>query len=151
MKLDAFLVRRASPGDYYATDSDQSDCAFGRYELVDGVETRQPTSIHLDVPDAVAGREGYFLRVTLRARTAGAQTLALALNGAATPAATFSAEATDEFQEFKAEIPAAALHAGDNVLTLSNAAAQAGGSTWLGVDSFRVEAVHISGTIVLIK
>ena len=110
-------------------------------KLVDGVETRQPTTIHFDVPDALAGREGHYLRVTLRARTAGnAQTIALSLNGAATPFATFAAEATTEYQTFKADIPAESLVAGENVLTLSNAAASAGGSTWLGVDYVRAEA-----------
>ena len=144
------LVR--TQGDYYAVDSDQSDCAFGRYELVDGVETRQPTTIHFDVPDAIAGREGYYLRVTLRARTAGsAQTLSLALNGAATPFATFAAAATDEWQEFKADIPAESLVAGDNVLTLSNAAAVSGGSTWLGVDFLRAEVRFTSPTTIVIR
>ncbi|MBR3086277.1 MAG: hypothetical protein IKH04_07725 [Kiritimatiellae bacterium] len=138
---DAIQLVRTAGGDYYAADADLSDCAFGRYELVDGVETRQPTTLRFDVPDAIAGREGHYLRVTLRARTAGnAQTIALSLNGAAEPFAEFAAEATTEYQTFKADIPAESLVAGENVLTLSNAAASAGGSTWLGVDYVRAEA-----------
>ena len=43
-----------------------------------------------------------------------------------------------------------AFHAGDNVLTLSNAPAQAGGSTWLGVDYFRLESVEQMGMTVII-
>lgn len=149
---DAIQLVRTAGGDYYATDADLSDCAFGRYELVDGVETRQPTTIRFDVPDAIAGREGHYLRVTLRARTAGsAQTLSLALNGAATPFATFEAAATDEWQEFKSDIPAESLVAGDNVLTLSNAAAVSGGSTWLGVDFLRAEVRFTSPTTIVIR
>ena len=148
---DAIQLVRTQSGDYYATDLDQSDCAFGHYELVDGAEVRQPTSIHIDVPDAIAGRTDWKIRTTVRFKATGAQTLSLSVNGSAEPVATFSAVASDEIQEFKAEIPAETISVGDNVLTLSNAATQAGGSTWLGVDSFRVEAVHISGTIVVFK
>ncbi|MBQ3288530.1 MAG: hypothetical protein IJH50_03895 [Kiritimatiellae bacterium] len=149
VKLDAFLVRRASSGDYYATDLDQSDCAFGRYELVNGSEVRQPTSIHVDVPDAIAGNADYSVRVVVRFKASEAQTLTLAANGAAV--ATFNAAASDEIQKFKADVSAAALHAGDNVLTLSNAAAQAGGSTWLGVDCFRVVTIYHFGATLIIK
>ena len=142
---DAIQLVRKQTGDYYATDSDQSDCAFGRYELVDGLEVRQPTSIHIDVPDAIAGRSEYSVRMIVRFKATEAQTLALTANGAATPVATFSTVGSDATQEFKVDISAATLHAGDNVLTLSNAAAQVGGSTWLGVDYFRIEAIHHVG------
>ena len=151
VKLDAFFVRRASSGDYYATNLDQSDCAFGRYEIENGAEARQPTSIHVDVPDAIAGRGEYSVRVIVRFKATGAQTLALTANGAAEPVATFNAAASDAFQEFKVDVPAEALHAGDNVLTLSNAAAQAGGSTWLGVDYFRVESIHHVGSQFILR
>ena len=148
---DAIQLVRTQSGDYYVADLDQSDCAFGRYELVDGAEARQPTSIHVDVPDAIAGRGTYSIRVIVRFKATGAQTLALTANGAATPVATFSAAASDEFQEFKVDVSAETLHAGDNVLTLSNAATQAGGSTWLGVDYFRVEAIYHVGIKLNIK
>ena len=62
-----------------------------------------------------------------------------------------SAEVSDEFQEFRAEIPATSLVAGDNVLTLTNAAAQAGGSTWLGVDYFRVETTERVGMRLIVR
>ena len=143
---DAIQLVRTQSGDYYATDPDQTDCAFGRYEIENGAEARQPTSIHVDVPDAIIGRGTYSVRVSVRFKATAAQTLALKVNGEATPVATFSAAGSDEFQEFKADISAEAFHAGDNVLTLSNAATQAGGSTWLGVDYFRVEAIYHIGT-----
>ena len=149
---DAIQLVRTAGGDYYATDADLSDCAFGRYELVDGAEVRQPTTLHFDVPAAIAGHDGYSLRVTLRVRTAGnAQTLTLALNGSATPAATIEAAATDEFQTLTADIPATSLVAGDNALTLSNTAAQAGGSTWLGVDYLRAEVRFTSPMTIVIR
>ena len=148
---DAIQLVRTQSGDYYATDVDQSDCVFGHYEIENGVETRQPTSVHVDVPDAIAGRGEYSVRVVIRFKVTQAQTLALAVNGAAEPAATFSAAASDAFQEFQADIPAGALLPGDNVLTLSNAAAQAGGGTWLGVDCFRVEALHHVGTQLILR
>ena len=87
----------------------------------------------------------------VRFKAAGAHTLALTANGAAEPVATFNAAASDAFQEFKVDVSAEALHAGDNVLTLSNAAAQAGGSTWLGVDYFRVEAIYHVGTRFIVR
>ena len=148
---DAIQLVRTQSGDYYTSDLDQSDCVFGRYELVDGAEARQPTSIHVDVPDAIIGRGTYSVRVSVRFKATAAQTLALNVNGEATPVATFSAAASDEFQEFKTDISAEAFHAGDNVLTLSNAAAQAGGSTWLGVDYFRVESIYHVGIRLIIK
>ena len=148
---DAIQLVRTQSGDYYATDVDQSDCVFGHYEIENGVETRQPTSVHVDVPDAIAGRGEYSVRVVIRFKVTQAQTLALAVNGAAEPAATFSAAASDAFQEFQADIPAGALLPGDNVLTLSNAAAQAGGGTWLGIDCFRVEALHHVGTQFILR
>ena len=149
---DAIQLARTEGGDYHAADPDQSDCAFGRYELAGGVETRQPTRIHFDVPDAIVGREGYYLRVTIRARTAGnAQTLSLTLNGAGAPAATMSAEATDDFQTFQADIPAASLVAGDNVLTLANAAVDAGASTWLGVDYVQTEIWFPTPTTIVLR
>ena len=149
---DAIQLVRMEGGDYHAADPDQSDCAFGRYELAGGVETRQPTSIHFDVPDAIAGREGYYLRVTLRAKTAGnAQTLSLTLNGAAAPTATMASEATDDFQTFQADIPAASLVAGENVLTLANAAVDAGSSTWLGVDYVQTEIWFPTPTTIVLR
>ena len=148
---DAIQLVRTQSGDYYATDGDQSDCVFGRYEIENGVETRQPTNLHIDVPGAIAGRGDYFVRATVRFKTAQSQTLALAVNGVAEPVATFSAAASDAFQEFLADIPAGALLPGDSVLTLSNAAAQAGGGTWLGVDCFRVEALHHVGTQLILR
>ncbi len=100
----------------------------------------------------VAGHDGYSLRVTFRVRTAGnAQTLTLALNGSATPAATIEAAATDEFQTLTADIPATSLVAGDNALTLSNTAAQAGGSTWLGVDFVRTEVRFPTPMTIVIR
>ena len=147
VKLDAFSIRKASSDDYYATDADQSDCVFGRYEIENGVEKRQPTNLHVDIPDAIAGRDNYFARVLVRFKGGTtAQTLALTVNGAAEPVATFVVPVSDAFQEFKVDVPTSALRAGDNVLTLSNAATQAGGSTWLGVDYFRVEAIYHIGT-----
>ena len=146
---DAIQLVRNESGDYYTTDLDQSDCVFGHYELVDGAEARQPTSIHVDVPDAIAGNGDYSVRVVVRFKASEAQTLALAANG--TEVATFDAAGSDGFQEFKADVSASDLHAGDNVLTLSNAAAQAGGSTWLGVDCFRVEAFYHFGMQLIFR
>ena len=151
VKLDAFSVRKASSEDYYATDSDQSDCVFGHYELVDGAEARRPTSVHVDVPDAIAGNGDYSVRVVVRFKATEPQTLALAVNGAAEPVATFDAAASDGFQVFRADVSAAAFQAGDNVFTLSNSAAQPGGSTWLGVDCFRVESFYRFGMKVILR
>jgi hypothetical protein len=148
---DAIQLVRTAGGDYYAADSDLSDCAFGRYELVDGAEARQPTSIHFDIPDALARKDSYRICVTVRFKATQAQTLSLTVNGAAEPVATFDAQASDDFQVFKAKIPGEAFHAGDNVLTLSNAATQAGGSTWLGVDYFRVETTERMGMRLIVR
>lgn len=148
---DAIQLVRTQGGDYYTVDSDQSDCAFGHYELLDGAEARQPTSIHFDVPDALAGKDNCQILVTVRFKATQAQTLSLTVNGAAEPVATFDAQASDEFQVFKVKIPGEVFHAGDNVLTLSNAAAQAGGSTWLGVDYFRVEIIPQPGFFIIIR
>lgn len=148
---DAIQLLRTAGGDYYATDRDLSDCAFGRYELVDGAEARQPTSIHFDIPDALARKDSYRICVTVRFKATQAQTLSLTVNGAAEPVATFDAQAADDFQVFKAKIPGEAFHAGDNVLTLSNAATQAGGSTWLGVDYFRVETTERMGMRLIVR
>ena len=63
---DAIQLVRTQSGDYYATDLDQSDCAFGRYEIENGAEARQPTSIHFDVPDAIAGKDSCRICVTIR-------------------------------------------------------------------------------------
>lgn len=97
---DAIQLVRTQSADYYATDSDQSDCVFGRYEIENDVETRQPTNLHIDVPGDIAGRGDCFLRVVVRFMATQAQTLALTVNGAAEPVATFAAAASDEFQEF---------------------------------------------------
>ena len=148
---DAIQLLRTAGGDYYATDRDLSDCAFGRYELVDGAEARQPTSIHFDIPDALARKDSYRICVTVRFKATQAQTLSLTVNGAAEPVATFDAQAADDFQVFKAKIPGEAFRAGDNVLTLSNAPAQAGGSTWLGVDYFRVETTERMGMRLIVR
>ena len=148
---DAIQLVRTQSGDYYATDLDQSDCAFGRYEIENGAEARQPTSIHFDVPEALAGKDSCRICVTVRFKCSSNQTLSLQANGAAEPVATFDAQASDEFQEFKVKIPGEVFHAGDNVLTLSNAAAQAGGSTWLGVDYFRVETTERIGMRIIIR
>ena len=145
---DAIQLVRTQSGDYYATDLDQSDCAFGHYELVDGAETRQPTSVHVDVPDVLAGNGYCLVRASVRFKCTSAQTLTLSANGV--PVATFNAKASDDFQEFTAKVTGEAFHAGDNVLTLSNAPAQAGGSTWLGVDYFRLESVEQMGMTVII-
>ena len=145
---DAIQLVRTQSGDYYATDLDQSDCAFGHYEIEDGVEKRQPTSVHVDVPDVLAGKGYCLLRATIRFKCTSAQTLTLSANGV--PVATFNAEASDNFQTFTAKVTGEAFHAGDNVLTLSNTA-QAGGSTWLGVDYFRLESVEQMGLRVIIR
>ena len=146
---DAIQLVRTQSGDYYATDLDQSDCAFGRYEIENGVETRQPTSVHIDVPDVLAGKGYCLVRATVRFKCTSAQTLTLSANGV--PVATFNAKASDDFQVFTAKVTGEAFHAGDNVLTLSNAATQAGGSTWIGVDYFRLEAVEQMGLTVIIR
>jgi hypothetical protein len=148
---DAIQLVRTAGGDYYAADGDLSDCVFGHYELVDGAEARQPTSIHFDIPDALARKDSYRICVTVRFKATQAQTLSLTVNGAAEPVATFDAQASGDFQVFKAKIPGEAFHAGDNVLTLSNAAAQAGGSTWLGVDYFRVETTERMGMRLIVR
>ena len=150
VKVDALsIVVDAAP--YDTADSDLSDCAFGRYEIEDGVEKRQPTSLHVDVPDCVAGSGSCFVRVTVRFRGgAASQTLALSANGAAEPVATFAAPASDEFQEFKAKIPASMLRAGDNVLTLSNAADGAG-TAYLDVDYVRLETCFRYGMSVVVR
>lgn len=150
VKLDALSIRKASSDDYCITDSDQSDCVFGRYELVDGVETRQPTNLHIDVPDAIAGRGDSFLRVVVRFRATQAQTLALTVNGAAEPVATFAAPVSDGFQEFKVDVPATALRAGDNVLTLSNAA-NGEGTAYLDVDYVRMETCVRYGMTIVVQ
>ena len=150
VKLDALSIRKASSDDYCITDSDQSDCVFGRYELVDGVETRQPTNLHIDVPDAIAGRGDCFLRVVVRFRATQAQTLALTVNGTAEPVATFAAPVSDGFQEFKVDVPATALRAGDNVLTLSNAA-NGEGTAYLGVDYVRMETCVRYGMTIVVQ
>ena len=146
---DAIQLVRTQSGDYYATDPDQSDCAFGRYEIENGVETRQPTSVHVDVPDVLAGNGYCLVRAIVRFKCTSAQTLTLSANGV--PVATFNAEASDDFQVFTAKVMGEAFHAGDNVLTLSNDPAQAGGSTWLGVDYFRLESVEQMGLRVIIR
>ena len=151
VKLDAFSIRKASSDDYYATDADQSDCVFGRYEIENGVEKRQPTNLHVDVPDAIAGRDNYFARVLVRFKGgATAQTLTLTVNGAAEPVATFAAQSSDAFQEFEAEIPASMLRAGDNVLTLSNAAT-GGVTAYLDVDYVRLETLAHVGTRFILR
>ncbi len=147
---DAIQLVRTQSGDYYATDTDQSDCAFGCYELVDGAEARQPTSIHVDVPAVIAGRENYFARVTLRIKSTAAQTLSLFVNGSENPVATFEASASEDFQEFRADIPAAALKAGDNVLTLVNASG-GGGDAYLGVDYLRLETLVHAGMVMMVR
>ncbi len=146
---DAIQLVRAQSGDYYATDLDQSDCAFGRYEIENGAEARQPTSIHFDVPDALAGKDSCRICVTIRFKCDSNQTLSLQANGETV--ATFNAQPSDDFQIFKVKIPGEVFHAGDNVLTLSNAAAQAGGSTWLGVDYFRVETTERPGMRLIVR
>jgi hypothetical protein len=151
VKLDALLVRRVSSGDYYTTDTDQSNCPFGRYEIENGVEKRQPTNLHVDIPDAIAGRDDYFARVLVRFKGGvTAQTLALTVNGAAEPVATFAAPVSDAFQEFKAEIPASMLRAGDNVLTLSNAA-NGEGTAYLDVDYVKLETLVHVGTRLMLR
>ena len=146
---DAIQLVHAPIGDYYATDSDLSDCAFGRYEVENGVEKRQPTSIHVEVPDVLAGKSYCLINATLRFKCSSAQTLTLSANGVSV--ATFNANASDEFQEFKVKVTGEAVHAGDNMLMLSNVPSQAGGSSWLGVDYLRLEAVKQMGTMVLIR
>ena len=146
---DAIQLVRTQSGDYYATDLDQSDCAFGRYEIENGAEARQPTSIHFDVPDALAGKDSCRICVTVRFKCSSNQTLSLQANGETV--ATFSAQASDDFQVFKVKLTCEAFHAGDNVLTLSNAAAQVGGSTWLGVDYFRVEMTERPGMRLIVR
>ncbi|MBQ3345138.1 MAG: hypothetical protein IJG84_24840 [Kiritimatiellae bacterium] len=150
VKVDALsIVVDAAP--YYATDSDQSDCVFGHYEIENGVEKRQPTNLHVDVPDAIAGRDNYFARVLVRFKGgATAQTLALTVNGAAEPVATFAALVSDAFQEFKAKIPASMLRAGDNVLTLSNAA-NGEGTAYLDVDYVRMETCVRYGMTIVVQ
>jgi hypothetical protein len=151
VKLDAFSIRKASSDDYYITDSDQSDCAFGHYEIENGVEKRQPTSIHVDVPDCVAGNGSYFVRVQIKFKGGtAAQTLALTVNGAAEPVATFAAPVSDGFQEFKVDVPATALRAGDNVLTLSNAA-NGEGTAYLDVDYVRMETCVRYGMTIVVQ
>ena len=148
---DAIQLVRTQSGDYYATDGDQSDCVFGHYEIENGVEKRQPTSIHVDVPDCVAGNGRYFVRVQIKFRGgATAQTLALTVNGAAEPVATFAAPVSDGFQEFKVDVPATALRAGDNVLTLSNAA-NGEGTAYLDVDYVRMETCVRYGMTIIVQ
>ncbi|MCR5750888.1 MAG: LamG domain-containing protein [Kiritimatiellae bacterium] len=148
---DAIQLVRTQNGDYYTTDSDQTDCAFGHYEIENGVEKRRPTSIHVEVPDTIAGRGNYYARVLVRFKGGvAAQTLSLTLNGAAEPFATFAAQSSDAFQEFKAEIPATMLRAGDNVLTLSNAAT-GGGTAYLGVDYVRIETCFRGGMTIIVR
>ena len=148
---DAIQLVRTQSGDYYATDVDQSDCVFGHYEIENGVETRQPTSIHVDVPDCVAGNGSYFVRVQIKFKGGtAAQTLALTVNGAAEPVATFAAPVSDGFQEFKVDVPATALRAGDNVLTLSNAA-NGEGTAYLDVDYVRMETCVRYGMTIVVQ
>ena len=146
---DAIQLVRTQSGDYYATDPYPSNCAFGHYEIENGAEARQPTSVHVDVPDVLAGNGYCLVRATIRFKCTSAQTLTLSVNGE--PVATFNATASDDFQVFTAKVTGEAFHAGDNVLTLSNASAQAGGSTWLGVDYFRLESVEQMGLKVIIR
>jgi hypothetical protein len=148
---DAIQLVRTQSGDYYATDSDQSDCVFGHYEIENGVEKRQPTSLHVDVPDCVAGNGRYFVRVQIKFKSGTtAQTLALTVNGAAEPVATFAAPVSDGFQEFKVDVPATALRAGDNVLTLSNAA-NSEGTAYLDVDYVRMETCVRYGMTIVVQ
>ena len=148
---DAIQLVRTQSGDYYTTDSDQSDCSFGHYEVENGVEKRQPTSLHVDVPDAIAGRDNYLVRVLVRFKGGTtAQTLALTVNGAAEPVATFAAPVSEAFQEFKVDVPATALRAGDNVLTLSNDA-DGEGTAYLDVDYVRIETCFRYGMTIIVK
>ncbi|MBR3221498.1 MAG: hypothetical protein IKF72_04630 [Kiritimatiellae bacterium] len=148
---DAIQLVRTQSGDYYATDGDQSDCAFGHYEIENGVETRQPTSIHVDVPDCVAGNGNCFVRVQIKFEGgAAAQTLALAVNDAAEPIATFAAPVSDGFKVFKVDVPISALRAGDNVFTLSNAA-NGEGTAYLDVDYVRMETCIRSGMAITVQ
>ena len=148
---DAIQLVRTQSGDYYATDGDQSDCVFGHYEIENGVETRQPTSLHVDVPDCVAGNGNYFVRVQIKFKGGtAAQTLALTVNGAAEPVATFAAPVSDGFQEFKVDVPASALRAGDNVLTLSNAV-NGEGTAYLDVDYVRMETCVRYGMTLVVQ
>ena len=148
VKIDALsIVVDAAP--YYITDADQSDCAFGLYEIENGVEKRQPTNLHVDVPDAIAGRDNYLARVLMRFKGgATAQTLALTVNGE--PVAAFAAPVSEAFQEFKVDVPATALRAGDNVLTLSNAA-NGEGTAYLDVDYVRIETCFRYGTTLMVR
>ena len=148
VKIDALsIVVDVAP--YYATDSDQSDCVFGHYEVENGVEKRQPTSLHVDVPDAIAGRDNYLARVLVRFKGGTtAQTLALTVNGE--PVATFAAPVSDAFQEFKVDVPATALRAGDNVLMLSNTA-DGEGTAYLDVDYVRIETCFRYGMTIIVK
>ncbi len=146
---DAIQLVRTEGTDYYATDRDLSDCAFGRYEIEDGVETRQPTSIHLDIPDAIAGRENYFVRVTVKVRSSASRTLNLVVNGSANPAATIAVPESEGFNEYKADIPAAALRAGDNVLTLADGTVAAGAC--LDVDFVRIETLVRTAFKIIVR
>lgn len=151
VKLDAFSIRKASSDDYYITDSDQSDCAFGHYEIQNGVEKRQPTNLHIDVPDSIVGKGNYFVRVQIKFRGGTtAQTLALTVNGAAEPVATFAAPVSDAFQVFKVDVPVSELRAGDNVLTITNAASGAG-TAYLDVDYVRLETCFRNGMIIMVQ
>ena len=148
---DAIQLVRTQSGDYYTTDSDQSDCVFGHYEVENGVEKRQPTSLHVDIPDTIAGRDNYLARVLVRFKGGTtAQTLSLTVNGAAEPVATFAAPVSEAFQEFKVDVPATALRAGDNVLTLSNAATGEG-TAYLDVDYVRIETCFRYGTTLTVR
>ncbi len=79
-----------------------------------------------------------------------AQTLALTVNGAAEPVATFAAPVSEAFQEFKVDVPATALRAGDNVLTLSNDA-DGEGTAYLDVDYVRIETCFRYGMTSIVK
>ena len=134
---------------YYATDGNWKH-VMGRIMGINESHSYRKTRLHVFVPDEVAGRANYSVRLSFRVKVQdgpSGQPIGVYLNGSETPVLSKPVE-SGAWREFKCKISAERLLAGDNVFVLANDYPCDSYKGLFGFDCFRFEMAFNPGFVL---
>ena len=134
---------------YYATDGNWKH-VMGRIMGINESHNYRKTRLHVFVPDEVAGRANYSVRLSFRVKVQdgpSGQPIGVYLNGSETPVLSKPVE-SGAWREFKCKISAERLLAGDNVFVLANDYPCDSYKGLFGFDCFRFEMAFNPGFVL---
>ena len=134
---------------YYATDGNWKH-VMGRIMAITESHNYRKTRLHVYVPEEIAGHANYSVAFSFRVNVKdgpSGQPIGLYLNGAETPVLSAAVQ-SGAWREFKCNIPARSLVAGDNVFVLANDYVCSSYTGLFGFDCFRIEPFYNYGFIM---